>query len=371
MTDSPDKPLSDVFKKLSEELGQEKELKAEESYLSSVDQNLFRNREPEYRDIEKQYVRWQWLAQAKEISTKNGRRIKYLTLPAYYRLDVSLFEREKILRADRESDEPLLEVAAFEAEPTKFARMAGKGHKLRLFAATEIESALLDSQNPYYEQLAELFPFDVVNFDLTTSLTPKHEGPYSRIMQAIEEVFTRQGAQVGAWGLFLTFRNMRNEWEQNALEQFVSNLQQNLDYFPKVQEAFSDRYQKGDVKELLAKDEHITISQAVTKWIVDRAHHHLFKVDSVKSFRYTRTAAGTPPYVISKLLFTFSKGTMRKEKIPMKHNPRQSWMEDGLVKCVREHTFIDVSEKLKGLPESKRKRLEAEVEELAGLIEPS
>src|SRR5204863_4380562 len=112
-----------------------------------------------------------------------------------------------------------------ETEPSKYGRMVGHSPPFRLFGRGAIEDAIIDASNEYYDQLVGLFPFDIVNLDLTTSLTPRHEGPYSRIMQAIDVVFRRQVDCKGKWAFFLTMRNVPDDWETGALEQLFSNLE--------------------------------------------------------------------------------------------------------------------------------------------------
>ena len=364
------KDLDKVIDQLSEELKQDQEVRSGTSYFAGVDQDVFRDREQEYRDLEKHFVRWKWLEEAKSIRKENGRELRYLTLPAYYRLDVSLFDKHGLLLATEQANDRVLEVAAFEAEPTKFGRMASHSPRLRLFGATTVESALIDKSNSYYKELARLFPFDLINLDLTTSLTPDHEGPYSRTMQAVDEIFRRQGTHVGTWGLFLTFRNVLDEWEITARTKFLENLQSNLDRFPHVQDAFTKRYHQPSVGALVSKDSQNALSQAVSKWITDRAHSYSLKVDAIGSFHYLRTPPGIPPYDITKLLFRFSKGTLSTAKIPMKDLPRQGWMDDQLVSCIEKHKYVNVKTEISRIAEKKASILRQEIDDLCNVVNP-
>jgi hypothetical protein len=377
--DVPTDALQRVFDELSQEETQEEaSQKLESSLLSDSDPEILREREREYRDDEKHWVRRNpWLKVAKEIaleaSEKHGRGIRYLTLPGFYRLDVSLLLKEKLLEAEFDADGAIRSayVAAFEADPTKHGRMVGHLPEFRLFGLSNVEDALTVEGNPYYSQLLELFPFDIINLDLTTSLTPAHEGPYSKTMRAIEAVFSRQAEYASKWALFLTFRNVPTDWEAQTLEQLFDELQRNLDQYPKAHEVFRNLYSENTVSQLNMNAPERCISQAVAKWLVDRANSHNIRLNSMSCYSYKRYPLGIPPYLISKHVFTFSRGQVLPGNIPTKGTPRQSWMEDNVVTCIERHRCVDVEEKLVQLSHSVPdiwERLRAEVSELCHSI---
>lgn len=347
-----DGKLNEVFDTLSQESNQDKaSLDPSGSFLESIDPFLFTEREREYSDPEKHWVRKRWLAIAKDLAQttqKNyGRGIRYLTLPGYYRLDVSLFLKAGLIDVidhDEKGNPKTIYVAAFESEPTKYARMAGHTPNFTLFGKSQIEDALIDSKNLYYNELLKLFPFDIVNLDLTTSLTPQHEGPYSRTMQSIEEVFRRQSAYGLPWALFLTFRNMPDEWEKNTVEQLVGNLQHNLDVYPQALKAFMDVYNKISVVSKLHESQPRTcLSQAVMKWLVDRAHYYNLQLNSASSFFYERPSAN---YLIYKHILVFAQGQPLPGMVPTKGGPARPWIPDNLVKVITNHKPVDVVEKI-------------------------
>ena len=234
-------PISAVIQQLSKEAAQDASAKTDAgSYLAEANAEMLRARELEFSDSEKQWVRSHvWLKTAQDIAAFNKHKLRYLTLPAYYRLDVSLFDRQGIL-ADgvNSAGQRMLDVAAFEKEPGKFARMSSQLPTFRLIGQCGVEDAITDNKNPYFKQLADMFPFDLVNMDLTSSLTPKKEGPYSTIMQALDQILRRQRDQIGRWSLFLTFRNVPPDWEPNAVDQLSTNLQENIGDHPEVRDAF-------------------------------------------------------------------------------------------------------------------------------------
>lgn len=358
MPEDPNKasaPVDDVFSTLDYELVQETRTSEGEYTLLEVDAEAFREREREYKDVEKHWVRTQgWRTVARHISqlkAKQGRDpgLRYLTLPAYYRLDVSVLLREDLIEiTDRFPDGLVREVyvAAFETDPTKFGRMQGQSPRFVLLGRSSIESALTDPRNEYYHQLRDLFPFDVINLDLTSTLTPQHEGPYSRTMQAIEEVFSLQAGIPTPWALFITFRNMPSEWESEATKQLFSNLQRNIDEFPMVAEAFQNRYQLYNVEQLADSESRICISQSVSKWLTDRAHHYSFSIQQFKHYMYSRYNEGLPTYDIYKHLFVLAPGVIHSGRIPTKGLPSQGWMIENLVSCVQRHHPKNVEEAL-------------------------
>jgi hypothetical protein len=359
--------IQGVIEELSREFEQEKaSVRADNSYLDKADPEHLRAREREYRDPEKHWVRTRWLECAREVSVANNKKISYLTLPAYYRIDVSLFHKHGLLQPLNDG-EGTIAVAGFETDPTKFARMASQTPKLQLFGQAALEDVIVDSKNKYYAELLKLFPFDIVNLDLTTSLTPQHEGPYSRVMQALNEIIGRQADHPSLWGLFLTFRNVKDEWEQNALDTFLKNLQGNLDQHPKVRDSFAAKYNVPTVAALAGEKVEAAITQSVVKWLVDRAHSQNIELVRIQSYRYVRYTK--PNYVITKLIMQFRRGEISPHAIPTKETPRQSWMDDDLVKCIVQNKHSDVQDILLKSPDDALDKLEKEIEELVTSVD--
>src|ERR1035437_6968656 len=316
-----------LIEQLSQEKQQdEKVLESHDLLFDELNADKLREREREYTDIEKHWVRSKvWLKVikdlAQEVKERHGRGIRYFTLPGFHRLDVGLLLREKLLDIDP-ADSNCVFVAGFEADPSKFGRMAGRSPKFKLLANCSVESALTDTKNEYYSELQSLFPFDVVNLDLTTSLTPQHEGPYSKTMQAINAVFKRQSEHTGKWALFLTFRNVHSDWEILALGQLFENLQKNIGDYPAVRDAFFERHQEHNVTSLQQKNVETCISQAVVKWLIDRAHHFNIQLETYHCYQYQRCPKGVPKYTICKQVLVFSRGTVSVAEVPTKSTPR-------------------------------------------------
>ncbi len=369
----PQEQLTNLFNELSEEAKQDQASLAGTTFQKvSVPLSILRDREREYTDLEKHFVRREgWLKAAHEVCEANGRTLRYLTLPAYYRLDVGLFLKAGLLSITQRDGTDVASVVAFETEPERYGRMAGQQPGYQVFGYGKIEDALLDTGNKYYQDLLASFPFDLVNLDLTSSLTPKHQGPYSDIMQAVDTVFQRQSSHAGVWGLFLTFRNMPDEWEPNAYKAFKNNLQANIDGYTKVKDVFAKRYGTISVDELDRQQPQMSISQAVLKWLVDVAHRNGMKLLKNSSYEYLRYNQGIPPYKITKHILLLQRGTVSPMEIPFKEPVRQGWMDDDLIVCVERHRPIDVEEKLVTLAEKVPEALDkitAEITELCRSI---
>lgn len=367
--------VTDVFEKLSGESAQDAAaLVGAESFLSDIDRDKYVLREREYTDHEKHFVRrkW-WLAVAQDLyrATALGARpgLTYLTLPGYNRLDVALFLKHKLLRilkSKPDGSPSEIAVAGFEADPSKFGTLAARTPQFQLFGNAKIEDALVDTANKYYDELHSLFPFDIVNLDLTTSLTPGHEGPYSKTMASVLAVLKRQ-ADKQRWALFLTFRNMPGEWEAGAKSQLLDNLQKNIDDYATVREAFNKIYKVGSAKDLLRTDEKRCLSQSVVKWLIDQAHVYNVQLDSLSTLHYDRYNINVPAYTICKFVIVFKKGAAHPSVIPTKGTTRQGWMDTDVVTCVTRHKSTDIEESLYDLTVSVPKILEEiglEIEEL-------
>jgi hypothetical protein len=375
MSQNLDGKLEEVFDQLSEEAEQEHAASdPSTTFLATADAEVLREREREYKDPEKHWVRLNpWLKVAKDLAASKGGGLRYLTLPSYYRLDVSLFLQNNLLEVTGEPGGSIqsVYVAAFETDPVKYGRMVGHSPRFKLFGHANIEDALVDSNNEYYKDLISLFPFDIVNLDLTTSLTPRHEGPYSKTMQAVDAVLRRQTDHPSKWGFFLTFRNKPSDWESRALNQLVTNLQSNLDSSPKVRQAFFNLYNEASADELNSKDPKKCISQSVVKWLVDRAHSFNMRLESMNCYEYQRYPPAIEPYLITKHVLIFSRGPVLPLEVPAKTTPRQPWMEDNLVECISRHRPLDVEEKLYWLSHSKPDvftELESHISSLCSMI---
>ena len=373
-----DKLKQSYYDDLSQEEVQEKKLAPQtDTIIHEKDAELIIGREREYRDVEKHWIRKNvWLKTAQNIAKHkpHGNPLRYLTLPAYYRIDVSMLLQHGLLQVTEKNAEGTAKeiyVAAFETDEIKYGRMSGQVPSYKMFGLGKIEDALTDTNNRYYQKLLDLFPFDIINLDLTNTLAPRREGPYSKTMRAIEEIFQRQAPHGSKWALFLTFRNMPDQWSDHTLQQLFDNLQKNLNDHALVRETFYKRYQQINVEGLRKENAKLCISQAVVKWLVDRAHHYSLKLESISCCFYSRYPKGVSPYDIYKHVYVFSRGKRDSAIIPTKGTPSQSWMLSDLADCVHKHKCVDVEEKLAIIDDKWPifQQLEQDIKSLCDLID--
>jgi hypothetical protein len=182
-------------------------------------------------------------------------------------------------------------------------------------------------------------------------------------MRALEEIMVRQASHSGEWALFLTFRNVPDEWEATALDTFLDNLQQNLNQHPEVRDSFVTAYNCATVKTLADQDMKKAITQSVIKWLIDRAHHYGMQSVRSRSYYYQRYEAPST-YTITKLMLRLRRGEFVDSVIPTKDAPRQTWMNQDLLHCIERNQRRDVEEILYSGPREKIVKLETEIEEL-------
>src|SRR5205823_3991821 len=108
-----------------------------------------------------------------------------------------------------------------------------------------------------------------------------------------------------------------SDWESSAVEQLFNNLDANIASHPKIRDAFQDLY-GCNLQQLRTCGVKRCISQAVAKWLVDRAHYFGMRLDSMQCCYYRRLPAGLPPYFITKQAFVWTKGPITTSTIPTK-----------------------------------------------------
>ena len=166
---------------------------------------------------------------------------------------------------------------------------------------------------------------------------------------------------------------MPENWHEGTLEQLFNNLQSNLDQHVQVREKFIGKYQRNSVAEFKSKDLRLCISQAVIKWLIDRAHNYGHSLENIKCCQYEKSPQlqTRSPYYIYKYALVFSKGTILSAIIPTKGIPLQGWMVDDLVKSIERHNCKDIDDELLTIMERKPdivEILEQEIKDLRNLM---
>src|SRR4029077_13351793 len=99
----------------------------------------------------------------------------------------------------------------------------------RLAVHATLEDALLRRDNPFYEELADSFPYHIVNLDFCGHIVPPKDHPYSGTIRCIERILDLQSkSDLEHWYLFLTFRAQEHHANQEANAQLEDIVIGNL-----------------------------------------------------------------------------------------------------------------------------------------------
>lgn len=349
MTDKKEDPISEIIEHLNLEQDQEAQVtKGATSFFSSAppDEVLIA-RAREYDDLAKHLVRRNfWLRTAKELKERKGRPLRLLTLPGRHRLEIELYRSHGIFGPTSLDED--LPVVGFETSPDVFGllKLASPPFS-RLFHADLIET-ISTSSAQHHGDLLELFPFDIINLDLTVNLVAPKEGPYGPVLQSIRECFKLQGSHAYDWALMLTFRAMLEDTSPDTIDELKQLYQNNLNDHVPIRQAFYERYHLLRAEQILHQDPEDALGQFTAKWIIDQAHTFDFRLVESRHLFYRRLL-GTRNYSIRKLIFRF-----RKERIPPFIMPRRDsqalpWQIDDLVTIVGKTRSVDVDSRLEGL----------------------
>lgn len=322
----------------------------------------------EYDDIEKHIVRKEyWLKVARDLRDKKGDAIKLLTLPGRYRFEIELY-REHGLFGETALDAEL-PVVGFETSPEVFGLLQTAQPRLRRLFHDDLIPTLIDSKSKHYAELVKLFPFDIINLDLTNNLVAPSDGPYGPILEAIRACFKLQGAQTHDWVLMLTFRAVVEDTNQQAIDRLTIQYQANIDKYPQVKDACYNKYNSISAVQIMANSPEMALGQFASKWIVDQAHSFDFKLVDTAHLCYSRSR-GDSSYSVRKLLFRF-----RRERVPKYAWPGKddlAWHIDDIVTVVSGRKQEDISAKIKALVASKPdyiRSLQAEVERMKAICD--
>lgn len=317
----------------------------------------------EYDDIEKHIVRKEyWLKVARDLRDKKGEAVKLLTLPGRYRFEIELY-RENGLFGETTLDTEL-PVVGFETSPEIFGLLQTAQPRLRRLFHDDLIPTLIDPRSKHYDELTTLFPFDIINLDLTNNLVAPSDGPYGPILEAIRACFKLQGAQIHDWALMLTFRAVVEDTSRQAIDRLTTQYQDNIDKYPQVKEACYKRYKSISAIQIMADSPEMALGQFASKWVVDQAHSFDFKLVNTAHLCYSRPR-GDSSYSVRKLLFRF-----RRERVPQYAWPGKdelAWHIDDILTVVEGGKQEDISAKVEALTKSKPeyvRSLQAEVERM-------
>jgi hypothetical protein len=363
--DKVEKFLEDLNKEADQEKAVEENTG---SYFSAAPaEEVLRRRAREYDDLPKHLVRTHhWLKVARALHKAKGSGLRLLTLPGRYAIEVGLYHRNGLLEqlAGEEGDDSLY-VVGFETNPEVYGLLlSSRPRLLRLFDGSLVET-LTNFASKTHQELVALFPFDIINLDLTVNLVAPSEGPYGPVPAAIHECFKLQGAQPHDWALMLTFRAGLPETDPSAVGIWREEYQRNLEQHVAVKDACYETYSSSTVNELFARDAEEALGQCAAKWIADQGHATDWRIVSSKHLRYQREYEnGT--YTIRKLVFRFSRAKLPQYAMPTKTVPTVPWHLDDLVKVVKSQSQ-DIDRFLERLRETKADYVDTLLREIEAL----
>jgi len=356
--------LDEIIKSLDRERDQEEFVDEHRGsfFDQAPDRETLILRAQEYDDLEKHIVRREsWLTIAKDLAQKKGAPLRVLTLPGRHRLEVELYRSEGIFGSyDPEAGLP---VVGFETSPDIFGLLKSGVPRLEKVFHEDLVRALIDERASAYGELRALFPFDIINLDLTGNLVAPSEGPYGPVLEAIRECLKLQGGSTGDWAFMLTFRAVIEHTNQDTIEKLSQHYQENINRHPVVKEACYGRYNSFKANQIIANHSRDALGQFMSKWIVEQAHTFDFRLRRAVHAGYVRSRAHGE-YSIDKLAFQF-----RRERTPPYSWPGEEnlpWHIEDIMNVVNAKRD-DVSKKLRILREKQPdyiQRLEREIEHL-------
>jgi hypothetical protein len=362
-------PLDELIESLEVEKAQEKRATgdADSPFADAPAEEVWVERAREYDDKVKHLVRKRsWLKTAKNLRDEKGSGLRVLTLPGRYRLEIELYRKNGVLDDDRDQ----LEVVGFESSPEIFGLLNVMQPPLERLFFGDLVKALGDPDGEIYPELAGLFPFDIVNLDLTVNLITQSDAPYAPVLKAIRECIRLQTPKNGEWALMLTFR-----WDPSVQvnpdsfvrlkEEFDSNLKQH----PAVRKACGQLHNVTTGEAFYTQDPEEAIARFAAKWVVDQAHAFEWRVKRSEQIRYDReTPAGS--YSIRKIVLVFKRGSISRHDLPGKAIPTQTWQVEDLETVVGVGRTTDYDERLAALGDTERAALQAELDQLKIAADP-
>lgn len=341
---------------LDEEHEQEEKVREHRDsfFATAPDAETLVTRAREFDDVEKHLVRREyWLAAAKAVYNDKGAGLRLLTLPGRHRLEIEHYRSHGLLEvsANAATNEEELGVVGFETAPEVFALLRTTNPRFSHLFQADLIKTLAEPSSPYHKQLVRLFPFDVVNLDLTANLVSPKDGPYGPVLKAIRECLRLQVAQAGQWALMLTFRIGQGDTDQSAIEELTRQFQDNISEHSQFKHACFERHGLVDARRIYEKSPDEALGQFAAKWITDQAHVHDWQLLDLRQAHYWREffkEGKKSGYYIKKLVFRFRRGAAPKYAMPSKQLALLPWHIDDLV-LVAKSSSVDVDAKVRSL----------------------
>jgi len=260
-----------------------------------------------YKDAKKHFVRVNgWIPAARSRLRKNRRHaLRYFTLCGENALDVLHLKREKLLLHDGRGYPELVFCEQDESIYTSIDRLLRHYKRGFLCALEDITS------QPQYD---EVFPFDVINLDLTRSCFPRREPPTSSTMKTISKMIQLQRGT--DFDLFVTFRAERTVENTDAINILLRNMEKNLRENPDLRKEFLNA--AGSEPAALLRQDYIRfILKAFPKLIIRYGHDNSYLVHCQGIYKYQRMPPWRKRYFVLKFLFSFDAEPLRQAHEPI------------------------------------------------------
>lgn len=366
--------VDSFMESLDEEHEQEERVREHRDsfFATAPDNETLVARAREFDDIAKHYVRREyWLATAQAVHKEKKVGLKLLTLPGRHRLEIEHYRKHGILNisADALTGEQELSVVGFETSPEVFGLLRTSNPRFHRLFQTDLVKTLAAPDSSHYSQLVKLFPFDIVNLDLTANLVSPKDGPYGPVLKAINECLKLQVGQSGQWALMLTFRVGQGDTDPSAIVELTKQFQENIDQHAQFKHACFEQHGLVVAQEIYDKNPYAALGQFAAKWITDQAHVHEWRIIDFKQVHYSREfkkegKIGT--YHIRKMVFRFQRGQMPKYAMPSKQLTLLPWYIEDLVR-VAKSSSVDIDSRVENIGAQKPDFIKSLQEELENL----
>jgi hypothetical protein len=260
-----------------------------------------------YEDPKKHFVRVNgWIPAARARLRKNKRHtLRYFTLCGEKAIDVLHLKREKLVLHDGRGYPELVFCEQDKSIYTSIDRL------LRYYKRG-FNCALEDiASQPQYD---EVFPFDVINLDLTRSCFPKREPPTSSTMKTISRMIQLQKGT--DFDFFVTFRAERSAESTDAIDILLRNMERNLQSNPDLRKEFLSA--AGVEPSALLRQDYIKfILKTFPKLIIRYGHDNNYLVRCEGIYKYQRMPLWKKRYSILKFVFSFDAEPLRNAHQPI------------------------------------------------------
>lgn len=257
----------------------------------------------------KHFVRkngWLEIARARKKAVSNRKEtdgyVRYFSLCGKEAVDILLFDREGIIRADRRGY-PDVCFCDFSANaPKEFAEIKEALGKTRGFNK-RFEDLANDTD---FEELIQKIPFDIVNLDFCGSCFPSYDEPDSRTLQAIEKIINLQSNV--SFDLFVTFRARRSDNNVEAIDMLRESMNSNITDFNDIEVTY-DKYINKPLDQILNNDYAIFLLLTIPKIILGFSNNFHLSGRCLRRYLYKRLKYENRRlkfiYKIVKFLFSF------------------------------------------------------------------